>query len=196
MSLLVVGISHRTAPLALLERVALDDQAATAVSSAAMLGEHVSELVTLATCNRVEVYADVVTFHGGVADLGTALSGVTGVPLEDLTAHLYVHYEDQAVAHLFTVVCGLDSMAVGEGQILGQGALRAADRPVVRRGPAGAGGPLPAGAAGRQAGPRRDRPGLGRPVDRAGRHRPGGRGAGRAPTSPGRCTCWSSAPGR
>ena len=120
MSLLVVGISHRTAPLALLERVALDDRAAAAVSSAAMVGEHVSEVVTLATCNRVEVYADVVTFHGGLADLGTALSGVTGVPLEELTPHLYVHYEDQAVAHLFTVVCGLDSMAVGEGQILGQ----------------------------------------------------------------------------
>jgi glutamyl-tRNA reductase len=127
MSLLVVGISHRTSPLALLERVALDDQAAAAVGAAAMAGEHVSEVVTLATCNRVEVYADVVTFHGGLADLGSALSGVTGVPLDELTAHLYVHYEDQAVAHLFTVVCGLDSMAVGEGQILGQvrSALRA-----------------------------------------------------------------------
>ncbi len=128
MSLLAVGISHRTSQLALLERVALDPVAARQLSAAALAGEHVSEVITLATCNRVEVYADVATFHGGLADLGGALSATTGVPLEELTAHLYVHYEDQAVGHLFTVVCGLDSMAVGEGQILGQvrQALRAA----------------------------------------------------------------------
>jgi glutamyl-tRNA reductase len=128
MSLLVVGISHRTAQLALLERVALDDTGARQVSAAALAGEHVSEVIALTTCNRVEVYADVATFHGGLADLGAALAASTGVPLEELTEHLYVHYEDQAVAHLFTVVCGLDSMAVGEGQILGQVrlALRAA----------------------------------------------------------------------
>jgi glutamyl-tRNA reductase len=120
MSLLVVGISHRTAQLSLLERVALDDDAARRLTGLALAREHVSEVVTLTTCNRVELYADVATFHGGLADLGAALAEATGVPLEDLTPHLYVHYEDQGVAHLFTVVCGLDSMAVGEGQILGQ----------------------------------------------------------------------------
>jgi glutamyl-tRNA reductase len=128
MSLLVIGVSHRTAALSLLERVALDAAAAQEVSARARAGEHVGEVLTLATCNRVELYADVATFHGGLADLGSALASATGVPLEDLTEHLYVHYEDRAVAHLFTVVCGLDSMAVGEGQILGQvrQALRAA----------------------------------------------------------------------
>jgi glutamyl-tRNA reductase len=128
MSLLAVGISHRTAQLDLLERVALDDPAAARLNELALGREHVGEVVTITTCNRVELYADVATFHGGLADLGSALAETTGVPLEELTAHLYVHYEDQAVAHLFTVACGLDSMAVGEGQILGQvrQALRAA----------------------------------------------------------------------
>jgi glutamyl-tRNA reductase len=120
MSLLVIGISHRSAPLDLLERVALDAESAQQLSSRARTGEHVGEVLTLATCNRVEMYADVATFHGGLSDLGSALSQSTGVPLDELTPHLYVHYEDRAIAHLFTVVCGLDSMAVGEAQILGQ----------------------------------------------------------------------------
>jgi glutamyl-tRNA reductase len=120
MSLLAVGVSHRTAQLDLLERVALDDAAAARLNELAVGREHIGEVVTITTCNRVELYADVATFHGGLADLGSALAETTGVPLEELTAHLYVHYEDQAVAHLFTVACGLDSMAVGEGQILGQ----------------------------------------------------------------------------
>jgi glutamyl-tRNA reductase len=120
MSLLVIGVSHRSAPLELLERLALDRESAVQLSSAARRGEHVDEVLTLATCNRVEMYADVATFHGGLSDLGSALSESSGVPLDELTPHLYVHYEDRAVAHLFTVVCGLDSMAVGEAQILGQ----------------------------------------------------------------------------
>jgi glutamyl-tRNA reductase len=128
MSLLVIGVSHRSAALSLLERVALDADAARELSTHARAGAHVGEVLTLATCNRVELYADVATFHGGLSDLGSALAATTGVPLDELTPHLYVHYEDRAVAHLFTVVCGLDSMAVGEGQILGQvrQALRAA----------------------------------------------------------------------
>jgi glutamyl-tRNA reductase len=130
MSLLVIGVSHRSAELALLERVALDPESAARLGERARGGEHVGEALTLATCNRVEMYADVATFHGGLSDLGDALSATTGVPLDDLTEHLYVHYEDRAVAHLFSVVCGLDSMAIGEGQILGQVrlALRAAQQ--------------------------------------------------------------------
>jgi glutamyl-tRNA reductase len=128
MSLLVIGVSHRSAALPLLERVALEADAARELGTHARAGAHVGEVLTLATCNRVELYADVATFHGGLSDLGSALATTTGVPLDELTPHLYVHYEDRAVAHLFTVVCGLDSMAVGEGQILGQvrQALRAA----------------------------------------------------------------------
>ena len=74
----------------------------------------------LATCNRIELYADVDKFHAGVAELSTLLAQHSGVGLEELTPYLYVHYEDRAVHHLFSVACGLDSMVVGEGQILGQ----------------------------------------------------------------------------
>ncbi|MGW0659081.1 glutamyl-tRNA reductase [Streptodolium elevatio] len=120
MSVLVVGLSHRTAPVSLLERVAVagDGQAKLLQDMAA--AESVAEAFLLSTCNRVELYADVDRFHGGVSDLSGLLARHTGVPLEELTPHLYVHYEERAVHHLFSVACGLDSMVIGEGQILGQ----------------------------------------------------------------------------
>jgi glutamyl-tRNA reductase len=120
MSVLVVGLSHRTAPMDLLERTALGSSEASELAAELCLGDHVIEAISLVTCNRLEVYADVSKFHGGVGEIGNALAKVTGVPWEELTEHLYVHYEGAAVAHLFRVVCGLDSMAVGEAQILGQ----------------------------------------------------------------------------
>jgi glutamyl-tRNA reductase len=127
-SVLVVGLSHRTAPIELLERTALSPAAASELAVALCHTDHVGEATSLVTCNRLEVYAEVSKFHGGVGEIGTALAKATGVPLEELTEHLYVHYEGAAVAHLFRVVSGLDSMAVGEAQILGQvrTALRAA----------------------------------------------------------------------
>jgi glutamyl-tRNA reductase len=128
MSVLVVGLSHRTAPIELLERTTLAPDVASELAVELCRGDHVIEAVSLVTCNRLEVYAEVSKFHGGVGEIGTALAKVTGVSLEELTEHLYVHYEGAAVAHLFRVTCGLESMAVGEAQILGQvrTALRAA----------------------------------------------------------------------
>jgi len=120
MSVLVVGLSHRTAPIALLERTTLGSAEADALAVELCRGDHVIEAISLVTCNRLEVYADVSKFHGGVGEIATALAKITGVALEELTEHLYVHYEGAAVAHLFRVACGLDSMAVGEAQILGQ----------------------------------------------------------------------------
>jgi len=134
-SIVVLGLSHRSAPIALLEAVALDPARAVALAIAVRSGENVNETLVLATCNRVEVYADVVTFHGAVAEIGDALSAASGVPLSELRDYLYVHYEDRAVAHLFSVACGLESMAVGEGQILGQ--LRDALRSAQKRGQSG-----------------------------------------------------------
>jgi glutamyl-tRNA reductase len=120
MSLLVVGLSHRSAPVSLLERASLsaDDQVKLAQDTVA--AEPATEAAVLATCNRIELYADVDKFHAGVAELSTLLAQHSGVGLEELTPYLYVHYEDRAVHHLFSVACGLDSMVVGEGQILGQ----------------------------------------------------------------------------
>lgn len=128
MSLVVLGLSHRTAPLELLERASLDARRVGDLREALRRSEHLSESAVVATCNRVEVYADALTFHGAVDDIGDALTAVSGIDREQLSDHLYVHYEDRAVAHAFSVACGLDSMAVGEGQILGQlrGALTTA----------------------------------------------------------------------
>lgn len=120
MSYLVVGISHRSADINVLERVALDPDAATKLALAVKHTPAVSESAVLATCNRTEVYATVDRFHAGMDEVTAILSDVTGVPLLDLAEHLYVHFEEGAVAHLFQVSVGLDSMIVGESQILGQ----------------------------------------------------------------------------
>ncbi|MFI1096339.1 glutamyl-tRNA reductase [Streptomyces sp. NPDC020917] len=120
MSLLVVGLSHRTAPVSVLERAALSEDARTKLLQDTLAAEPAAEAAVLATCNRIELYADVDKFHAGVAELSTLLAQHSGVGLDELTPHLYVHYEDRAVHHLLSVACGLDSMVVGEGQILGQ----------------------------------------------------------------------------
>ncbi|WP_432028755.1 glutamyl-tRNA reductase [Streptomyces sp. 1222.5] len=120
MSLLVVGLSHRSAPVSVLERAALAADAQTKLLQDTVAAEPATEAAVLATCNRIELYADVDKFHAGVAELSTLLAQHSGVGLEELTPYLYVHYEDRAAHHLFSVACGLDSMVVGEGQILGQ----------------------------------------------------------------------------
>ncbi|MFC8422007.1 glutamyl-tRNA reductase [Streptomyces sp. NPDC057236] len=120
MSLLVVGLSHRSAPVSVLERASLSVDAQVKLLQDTVAAEPAAEAAVLATCNRIELYADVDKFHAGVAELSTLLAQHSGVGLEELTPYLYVHYEDRAVHHLFSVACGLDSMVVGEGQILGQ----------------------------------------------------------------------------
>ncbi|MEU0893124.1 glutamyl-tRNA reductase [Streptomyces massasporeus] len=120
MSLLVVGLSHRSAPVSVLERAALNTDAQVKLLQDTVAAGPATEAAVLATCNRIELYADVDKFHAGVAELSTLLAQHSGVGLEELTPYLYVHYEDRAVHHLFSVACGLDSMVVGEGQILGQ----------------------------------------------------------------------------
>ncbi|HET7533751.1 MAG TPA: glutamyl-tRNA reductase [Nocardioidaceae bacterium] len=120
MSVLVVGVSHKTAPVSVLEKVALDADAVTKLVSDVADSEHVLEATALATCNRIEVYAEVDRFHGSVETVSRLLCEHAGQAPEDIVPHLYVHYDDGAVSHLFNVASGLDSMVVGEGQILGQ----------------------------------------------------------------------------
>ncbi|MGH3605709.1 MAG: glutamyl-tRNA reductase [Pseudonocardiaceae bacterium] len=124
MSLLVVGLSHRSAPVEVLERVAVSALDAGKVLCQLLARENVAEALLLSTCNRVEVYAVVATFHGGLADITDVLAGQSAIALDELSEHLYVHYAAAGVEHLFSVAAGLDSMVVGEPQILGQ--LRAA----------------------------------------------------------------------
>ncbi|AXH97212.1 glutamyl-tRNA reductase [Ornithinimicrobium avium] len=120
MSVLVVGLSHRTAPMELLERAALGAEQARALAMQLHAGDHVEESLVLATCNRLEVVVEAATFHGALVRVGEALAEATGVARQELTPYLYVHHDQRAVAHLFEVACGLDSMAVGESQVLGQ----------------------------------------------------------------------------
>ena len=120
MSILVVGISHNSAPVHLLEQVALDADGVAKLVSDAAASEHVTEATVISTCNRVEIYTEVDRFHGSVEELSRLLVERAGESVEAMLPHLYVHYDDGAVSHLFQVAAGLDSMAVGEGQILGQ----------------------------------------------------------------------------
>lgn len=120
MSVLVVGLSHHSAPIDLLEQVTLTQSRAGELADRLSAGEHVHEVLVLSTCNRLELVTDAATFHGALTEIGEALCEVSGLTREELTNHLYVHYDERAVAHLFGLACGLDSMAVGETQILGQ----------------------------------------------------------------------------
>ncbi|MFL6117165.1 MAG: glutamyl-tRNA reductase [Catenulispora sp.] len=120
MSLLAVGLSHRSAPHALLERAALSADRTGKLLADLAASPNVHEAAVLATCNRIEVYAGVDKFHAAVTEVTELLSVHTGIAPAELTPYLYVHYDGRAVQHLFAVACGLDSMVVGEPQILGQ----------------------------------------------------------------------------
>ncbi|MEP6463395.1 MAG: glutamyl-tRNA reductase [Frankiaceae bacterium] len=126
MSLLTVGLSHRSAPVAVLERAALSTDATAKLLS--YLGDclHVDEAVVLSTCNRIEVYAEASQFHAGGQEISELLSRASGLPPDRLSPYLYLHYGEGVVGHLFAVAAGLESMVVGESQILGQ--VRAAYR--------------------------------------------------------------------
>jgi len=119
-NLLVVGVSHHTAPVELLERLSIPTDDTGSVLAALVAQPFVNEAVVLSTCNRVEVYAAVTAFHGGLAEIGAVLADRAGLDVASLASHLYVHYDDDAARHAMRVAAGLDSMVVGEAQILGQ----------------------------------------------------------------------------
>jgi glutamyl-tRNA reductase len=123
-NVLAVGMSHRTAGVRELERAAVSVADTTKVLHELQQCAHVDEVVLLSTCNRVEIYAVVETFHGGLSDLTNVLARHAGTDPGHLSRGMHVHYAAGAVEHLFTVAAGLDSMVVGDAQILGQ--LRAA----------------------------------------------------------------------
>jgi len=119
-SLVVIGLNHRTAPLDLLERMSIDDSRLTKALVDLVDRPHVTEAVILSTCNRTEVYAYVEKFHGAYQDVREFLSAITYQPPESFSDHLYTHYDDETVRHLFRVASGLDSAVVGENEVLGQ----------------------------------------------------------------------------
>ena len=119
-SVVVVGINHRTSPVGLLERLSISEEELPKALHQLMGYEHVLEGVVLSTCNRVEVCAVVSRFHGGAQDLRNFLTDFCHVAPEDFSDHLYTFHDEGAVRHLFRVAAGLDSMVVGETEILGQ----------------------------------------------------------------------------
>ena len=131
----MVGLSHKSAPVAVLERAAVSGDTLTKLLRDVVQAEPVAEAFVVSTCNRVEVYAEVDRFHAGVTAICELLARHCGVPSHELTQYLYVHYEDRAVSHLLAVAAGLDSMVVGEDQILGQ--VRSAVKLAAEHGTAG-----------------------------------------------------------
>lgn len=117
LSLVVIGVNNRTMPLNLFESFAVpaDNLPKTLVDVKSR--RHVSEAVVLSTCNRTEIYVFAEKFHGAYQDVRDFLSDLSDLPAEDFNDYLYVHYEDEAIRHLFSVTCGLDSAVVGENEI-------------------------------------------------------------------------------
>ena len=120
MNLLVVGVSHRTAPIPVLEELAAAPAEVPDLLADLLTGEFVGEALVLSTCNRVEVYASVTGFHGGLTQIVASLAKRAGCQPAQLAPYAYVHYDAEAVRHAYRVATGLDSMVVGEAQILGQ----------------------------------------------------------------------------
>ncbi|WP_025738074.1 glutamyl-tRNA reductase [Mycobacterium genavense] len=120
MSILLFGVSHRSAPVSVLEQLSLDEADRNKIVDRVLQSPLVTEAMVLSTCNRVEVYAVVDAFHGGLAVIGQVLSEHSGMTMGDLTKYAYVRYSEAAVEHLFAVASGLDSAVVGEQQVLGQ----------------------------------------------------------------------------
>lgn len=120
MSILLVGISHQSAPVSVLERAAVSDADRPKLLDALLRSAHVSEAMLVSTCNRIEIYAVVDAFHGALTEVSELFAEHSRMDVQTMNSHLYVRYSEAAVEHLFTVASGLDSMVVGEQQILGQ----------------------------------------------------------------------------
>jgi glutamyl-tRNA reductase len=119
-SVLLFGVSHRSAPVSVLEQLSVDESDQVKIVDRVLQSPLVTEAMVLSTCNRVEVYAVVDAFHGGLAVIGQVLSDHSGMSMGDLTKYAYVRYSEAAVEHLFAVASGLDSAVIGEQQVLGQ----------------------------------------------------------------------------
>jgi glutamyl-tRNA reductase len=119
-SVVVIGLNHRTAPLDLLERMTIGDGQLPKALHDLCTREHISESLVLSTCNRTEVYAVAERFHGAYSDIRGFLADFSFLPPEDFSDHLYVHYDSAAAAHLLAVTAGLDSAVLGESEIQGQ----------------------------------------------------------------------------
>src|SRR3954467_5649400 len=120
MSILVVSVSHRSTSVGMLARLAMDAASTAKLADELVASDHIDEAVVLSTCNRTELYASGSRFHGGLDAAVAALADLAGLTVEELRTLCAVFFDEGAVAHTFAVAAGLDSVVVGESQILGQ----------------------------------------------------------------------------
>ena len=120
MSIVVIGLNHQSAPLELLEQLSVRQDDLVKTFDDLMARENISEVVVLSTCNRTEVYAVAERFHGAYEDIRSYFSERSFLPPDRFADDLYVHHDDEAIAHLFRVASGVDSAVLGESEILGQ----------------------------------------------------------------------------
>ncbi|MEA2432891.1 MAG: glutamyl-tRNA reductase [Actinomycetota bacterium] len=120
LSLVAVGVNHRSAPIDLLEKLAINDERLPKALHELTSNDDIVEAVVLSTCNRIEVYATVLAFHSGVQAIQNFFLEFCHVEPEELADRVYTFHEDGAAKHLFRVASGIDSMIVGESEILGQ----------------------------------------------------------------------------
>ena len=120
MHIAVVGLSHRTAPVEIRERLSIPEQTMEASLQALRSDDQVLEASILSTCNRLEIYALLRHPELGISAVGAFLARHSGLAVDELSPHLFTYHHEEAVAHLLRVAAGLDSLVLGEGQILSQ----------------------------------------------------------------------------
>ena len=120
MHILVIGLNYKTAPVEIRERFAFKEEEKQQAVQNLRSAKSVQECVIVGTCNRTEIYAVVDQLHTGRHYMKAFLSAWFGIDKQEFTDYLYIKENDDAISHLFRVVCGLDSMILGETQILGQ----------------------------------------------------------------------------
>ena len=118
MSIVVIGVNHRTGPVELLEKVMISEAAMPKALHSLIVRDDIREAVVLSTCNRTEVYAVAERFHGAYSDIRDFLCESSGLPVDEITPHLYSQHDDEAIVHLFEVATGLDSAVLGETRLL------------------------------------------------------------------------------
>jgi glutamyl-tRNA reductase len=120
MHIAVVGLSHRTAPVEIRERLSIPEQSMEASLQQLRADEQVLEASILSTCNRLEIYTLLRHPDQGISAVGSFLSNISGLAVDELTPHLFTFHHEEAIGHLLRVSAGLDSLVLGEGQILSQ----------------------------------------------------------------------------
>lgn len=119
-AVLLVGLSFRSAPVPVLEKASVSPADLNVLERDLLGGECVTEALILSTCNRMEFYAATTAFHPALDHVVETIAAHAGMPASDLEPYLYVRYADAAAEHMLTVAAGLDSMVVGEQQVIGQ----------------------------------------------------------------------------